>query len=241
MIREPGQSVPRPGKKIAAGRLSLDNEAVNRRFFPRGPAMSADGSVTRWVTALKDGDPAAAQPLWERYHRQLIALARRKLQSSRRRGADEDDVVQSAFHSFFQGVSQGRFPDLRDRDNLWRLLVVITARKVLDQLAHEHSKRRGGGTLQGESRISPGGAECDDAAIDQVVGAEPTPEFAAQVAEEYQRLLDLLADDTLCRVAVWKMEGLTTDEIAERLDCSRRTVARKLETIRIIWSGEPSS
>jgi RNA polymerase sigma factor (sigma-70 family) len=202
--------------------------------------MSSEGSVTRWVTALRGGNAAAAQPLWERYHRRLVALARQKLRSARRRAADEEDVVQSAFHSFFQGVARGRFPRLDDRDNLWRLLVVITARKALDQLAHEHSKRQGGGTLQGESRISPGGPDWDEAAIEQIVGEEPSPEFAAQVAEEYQRLLDLLGDETLCRVAVWKMEGLTNDEVAGRLDCSRRTVARKLETIRIIWSREPA-
>ena len=97
--------------------------------------MSSGGSVTRWVAALKAGDAAAAQPLWERYHRQLVALARRKLDASRRRAADEEDVVQSAFHSFFRGVARGRFPQLNDRDNLWRLLVVITARKAVDQLA----------------------------------------------------------------------------------------------------------
>ena len=201
--------------------------------------MSSEGSVTRWVTALKGGDAAAAQPLWERYHRQLISLARRKLESARRRGADEEDVVQNAFHSFFRGVAAGRFPQLDDRDNLWRLLVVITARKALDQIAHDHRKRRGGGTVQGESGITSGAADWDDSAIEQVVGDEPTPEFAAQVAEQYQRLLDLLGDESLQRVAVWKMEGLTNDEVAERLACSRRTVARKLDTIRIIWSQEP--
>jgi RNA polymerase sigma factor (sigma-70 family) len=200
--------------------------------------MTPEGSVTRWVTALKDGDAAAAQPLWERYHRRLVGLAREKLRSSQRRSADEEDVVQSAFHSFFQGMAQGRFPQLGDRDNLWRLLVVITARKALDQLARERARRRDGGTLPDETRISSGSACTDSAAIEQVVGDEPTPEFAAQVAEEYQRLLELLGDDKLRRVAVWKMEGLTSDEIAEQLDCSRRTVARKLETIRIIWSGE---
>src|SRR5262245_10927728 len=202
--------------------------------------MSSEGSITRWVTALKGGDLAAAQPLWERYYRQLVALARKKLQTARRREADEEDAVQSAFHSFFQGVADGRFPQLRDRDNLWRLLVVITARKALDQLAHERAKRRGGGTLQGESRIFPGAAGWDEAAIEQVVGEEPTPEFAAQVAEQYQRLLDLLGDETLRQVAVWKMEGFTNDEVAARLDCSLRTVARKLDTIRIIWSQEPA-
>src|SRR5947209_15535579 len=140
--------------------------------------MSAEGAVTRWVAALKEGDAAAAQPLWERYHARLVALARQKLRSARRRAADEEDVVQGAFHSFFQGVARGRFSQLNDRDNLWRLLVLITARKALDQLAHEHSKRQGGGTLQGESRMSPGGRGSDEAALAQVVGDEPTPEFA---------------------------------------------------------------
>lgn len=202
-------------------------------------AVPATGSVTRWMATLKAGDLTAAQPLWERYHRQLVALARQKLQTARRRAADEEDIVQNAFHSFFQGVAQGRFPQLNDRDNLWRLLVVITARKALDQLAHEQAKRRGGGTLPKESRMNLGRHEWDDAAIEQVVGEEPTPDFAAQVAEQYQRLLDVLGDASLQQVAVWKMEGLTNDEIATQINCSRRTVARKLETIRLIWSQEP--
>jgi DNA-directed RNA polymerase specialized sigma24 family protein len=137
-------------------------------------------------------------------------------------------------------VAWGRFPQLNDRDNLWRLLVVITARKALDQIAHQHTKRQGGGSVQGESWLSCGETKWDESAIEQVVGQEPTPEFAAQVAEQCQRLLDRLGDEGLCRIAVWKMEGLTNGEVAERLDCSRRTVARKLETIRIIWSLEPA-
>jgi DNA-directed RNA polymerase specialized sigma24 family protein len=135
-------------------------------------------------------------------------------------------------------VARDRFPQLNDRDNLWRLLVVITARKALDQLAHDRSKRRSGGTLHAESRISSRSRLSQDEAIETIVGDEPTPEFAVQVAEECQRLLDLLGDEKLRQVALRKMEGFTNDEIASRLDCSRRTVARKLETIRIIWSGE---
>src|SRR5215831_13608878 len=132
-----------------------------RPHFTTEKAMSSEGSVTRWVTALKGGDPNAAQPLWERYYRQLIDLARQKLQTARRREADEEDVVQNAFHSFFQGVAGGRFPQLNDRDNLWRLLVVITARKALDQLAYEGRKRRGGGRASGEKRMPSGGTESD--------------------------------------------------------------------------------
>jgi RNA polymerase sigma factor (sigma-70 family) len=199
--------------------------------------MSAHGSVSNWIAALKDGDSAAAQPLWERYYRQLVDLARKKLRTTSRQAADEEDVVQNAFHSFFRAVGQGRFPQLDDRDSLWRLLVVITANKALKQLAHNHRQKRGGGTIIGSMGISPFGAD-DEAALVEVVGAEPTPDFAAQVAEEYRRLLDLLGDESLQQVAVLKMEGSGNDEIAEKLGCSRRTVARKLESIRGLWSNE---
>jgi RNA polymerase sigma factor (sigma-70 family) len=202
--------------------------------------MSSPGSVSHWIAALKDGDSAAAQPLWERYYRQLVGLARKKLRSTSRRAADEEDVVQNAFHSFFRAVNQGRFPQLDDRDSLWRLLVVITANKALKQLTYAHRKKRGGGTAPGRMEIYPIGPG-DEAALVQFVGAEPTPDFAAQVADEYRRLLDLLDDETLRQVAVWRMEGFGNDEIADKLACSRRTVARKLESIRILWSTEPAS
>ena len=200
--------------------------------------MSSQGSVSNWIAALKDGDSAAAQPLWERYYRQLVALARKKLRSTGRGASDEEDVVQNAFHSFFRAVDQGRFPQLDDRDSLWRLLVVITANKALKQLAYSHRQKRGGGTVASSMGMYPLGSD-DEAALVQFVGSEPTPDFAAQVAEEYRRLLDLLGDETLQQVAVWKMEGCGTDEMADKLGCSRRTVLRKVEAIRILWSSEP--
>lgn len=199
--------------------------------------MSSPGSVSRWIAALKKGDSTAAEPLWTRYHPRLVALARRRLRSGRRRMADEEDVVQEAFHSFFRGMEQGRFPRLGDRNSLWRLLVVITANKTLKQLAHESRKKRGGGT-PGEAMGIYLLDSDDEAALARFVGAEPTPDFAAEVAEEYRRLLELLDDERLRRVAVWKMEGYDNHEIADRLACSQRTVARMLKAIRKRWSEE---
>jgi RNA polymerase sigma factor (sigma-70 family) len=201
--------------------------------------MSSPDSVSRWIAALKEGDADAAQSIWKRYYRRLVALARKKLRFARRRCADEEDVVQNAFQSFFRAIGEGRYPHLDDRESLWRLLVVITANKALKQLAYEQRQKRGGGTLarqRGMYLIE----QDEESAVARIVGAEPTPEFAAQMAEEYRRLLDLLGDETLRRVAVWKMEGYANDEIAGKLACSRRTVARKLEAIRILWSKEPS-
>src|SRR5262249_56241354 len=98
-------------------------------------------------------------PLWERYYRRLVGLARKRLLSARRRAADEEDIVQNAFHSFFRAAAQGRFPHLDDRASLWRLLGVITANKALRQLEHEHRLKRGGGTPPAPAGRSPAGPE----------------------------------------------------------------------------------
>jgi DNA-directed RNA polymerase specialized sigma24 family protein len=185
--------------------------------------MSSEDSVSQWLAQLKDGDALAAQKLWERYFRRLVGLARLKLQGSPRRTADEEDVALSAFASFCEGAEHGRFPQLADRDNLWRLLVVLTVRKARQLLRGEGRKKRGGG-------VAP-----EDAVLEEVVCREPTPEFAAQVADECRRLLGLLGDADLEQVAVAKMEGYSNDEIARRLGCAPRSVSRRLQVIRTLW------
>jgi DNA-directed RNA polymerase specialized sigma24 family protein len=74
--------------------------------------------------------------------------------------------------------------------------------------------------------------------LDRVAGREPTPAFAAQLAEESGRLLRRLDDAELQAIAVWKMEGETTAQIAARLGCAPSTVERRLRLIRQIWEEE---
>ncbi len=191
--------------------------------------MSSTGSVSQWIVRLKAGDREATRELWEHYFRRLVGLARGKL-TGRQRGADEEDVALSAFASFCDGAEQGRFPQLDDRDDLWRLLMVITARKALRLLRDEGRLKRGGGQVVL--------ADADEGALEQVIGREPAPEFAAQVVEEFQYLLDHLPDENLRSVVVWKMEGFTNEEIAAKLNCAPRTVERKLQVIRELWRPE---
>src|ERR1700676_382215 len=115
--------------------------------------MSMPGSVTHWVGQLKAGERDAAQQLWEAYFRRLVGLARKKLQGAKVRTADEEDVALSAFDSFCRGAEHGRFPQLGDRNDLWRLLVVITGRKAIDLIQKEGRQKRGGGALLGESAL----------------------------------------------------------------------------------------
>jgi DNA-directed RNA polymerase specialized sigma24 family protein len=204
-------------------------------------ATEPGGSVTRWIDLVGSPDRAdqAAQKLWEHYFERLVHLARARLRSSPLRAADEEDVALSAFDSFCRGAAAGRFPDLAGRDDLWRLLITITTRKAIDRRKHEGRQRRGGGKVVGEHALG-GPAGDDDGGLDQIAGREPTPEFAALVADELGRLLDGLDDDALRRVAILRMEGYGNDEIAARLGCGRRTVERKLAVIRSSWlASEP--
>jgi DNA-directed RNA polymerase specialized sigma24 family protein len=188
--------------------------------------MSTPGSVTHWIDGLRAGESVAARKLWEHYFHRLVDLARRRLRDLPRRAADEEDVALSAFDSFCRGAEHGRFPRLNDRDDLWQVLLVLTQRKAADLVQHEGREKRDW------RRAEPADADRSPAA--DLAGREPDPAFAAQVAEECRRLLGAL-DDSLCLLAVRKMEGYTSEEIAGLLNCSLATVERRLRLIRREW------
>src|SRR5262249_43327597 len=152
-----------------------------------GPAVSPDDTVTDWLGPLRDGDPAAGRLLWERYFHPLADVARRRLRGAAGCIADGEDVALSAFDSFCRRAADGRFPDLLDRDGLWRLLMVLTVRKAARQVRDARRRKRGGGAV-----VVSGDAEADGEVglLEQVMSREPSPESAAEAAEEYRRLLD---------------------------------------------------
>ena len=198
--------------------------------------MSPENSVTVWLGQVKAGDPQAAQRIWQRYVDRLVRLASAKLGRSPKRMADEEDVVISAFTAFCRGVEAGRFPDLNDRDDLWQVLVMLTERKAVDQRRHDLADRRGGGKVRGDSIFqSPDNSLSISPGFQQVAASDPTPEFAALMSEELERLLMLLTDDVQREIAVLKMASHSNEEISQSLGISLRSVERKLNLIRQTW------
>jgi DNA-directed RNA polymerase specialized sigma24 family protein len=180
---------------------------------------------------LTAGDGEVAQNLWERYFRRMVELARSKLRASVKAAADEEDVALSAFHSFCRAAAEKRFPRLANRDDLWQLLVVLTARKAIDQRKYNTRKKRA------HSATRP----LDDAVLETVIGSDPDPAFAALVADEFRVLMDRLDDAQLRQIALRKMEGYTNEEVADELKCTVRTVGRRLALIRDLWEVSPES
>jgi DNA-directed RNA polymerase specialized sigma24 family protein len=194
--------------------------------------MADAGSVTRLLGPLQAGNPEAVQHLWIRYFPRLVGLARLKLRNAPRgAGGDEEDVALSAFKSFYRAAEQGRFPQLTDRDGLWRLLVVITARKAWHLIRDEGRQPHGCGA----AAIEAGGDSGEEQVLERALSREPTPEMAAQMAEEYRGLLKSLGDSELEAIAVARMEGRTVEEIAEQCGYVPRSIKRKLHLIREIW------
>jgi DNA-directed RNA polymerase specialized sigma24 family protein len=200
--------------------------------------MSLNGSISRLLEGLKAGDDAAAQALWERYCDRLVRLARRKLEARFRRVADEEDIALSAFNSLCLGGRRGRFPNLRDRDSLWGLLVFITAQKAAGWVVHEKRQKRGGGKVRGHSALIDKNRGTEEGSFDELIGPAPGPETLRVWAEEYEHLLDRLGDETLRHIAELSVQGHKIDEIAEKLGLARRTIHRKLHLIRKIWLPE---
>lgn len=200
--------------------------------------MSTDGSVTCWIAELEFGQADEAQErLWQRYFRRLVGLANLKLGDTPRAVADEQDVATAALSSFFGGAARGRFPRLRNREDLWPLLAKITAHKALDQQRHLLAEKRGGGRVRGDSAFQgPSDSSADWPA--ELLEEEVRPDFLVAMDEECDRLMALLPDDQLRQIARRRLEGCSNAEIAEELGVIVRTVERRLGVIRDYWAGE---
>ncbi len=201
---------------------------------PGAAPLTNQPSVTQWIAGLKTGDADAAQRLWDRYFQRLVGLACHRLGGIARGGADGEDVAQSVFKSLCLGAERGKFPLLTDRDNLWALLVPMTANKSADLVRRERSLKRGAGRVIDECALAGRGQSSN--ALDDLISQAPTPEFAAQVAEECERRLALL-NDRERQTTVLKLQGFTNQEIADQMVCTVRTVERRLAAIRRIWTS----
>ena len=188
----------------------------------------SDHNVSHWIDQAKLGDSVAAHQLWQHYYDRLIRAARQHLRGQNRGMADEEDIVVSVFESFYRAAENGRFPDLSGRDDLWRLLLTMSARKIVDKRRHDRRQRRGAGA-DVRSIEQPGG---EDEAVIQVIGNEPTPDMVLMMTESFEQLLSHLGVGQLRDLAVGKMEGYSNAELALQFQCSERTIERRLHLIR---------
>lgn len=187
--------------------------------------MPEDGAVTEWIALLRTGDEDAAARLWKLFIQRLRTLLRKQQLGP---SYDEEDVALSSFRVLCRCLSEGRYPDLTSRDQLWRVLATIAVRKSRDYLESETCQKRGG----------PAHLMGNTLTLAKEATKDPGPEFEVLMADECQRLLDLLQSPRLKQVVLWKCEGYTQQEIATKLGLTRWSVSRMLDCIREIWETQ---
>ncbi len=188
-------------------------------------------NVSHWIDQVKRGDSIAANRIWQHYFDRLVRAVRARLYGQNRAVSDEEDIVLSVFDSFYNAAENGRFPDLSDRDDLWRLLLRMSARKVVDKHRHDKRQRRGG-NVNVHSLNQPIGSSSDEEMVIEAIGDEPSPEMVLMMRESVEQFFSHLGVGQLRDLAGAKLEGYSNAELAQRFGCSERTIERRLHLIR---------
>lgn len=179
-----------------------------------------DETSAEIMARYRDGDERAAEELFARYVGRLTLLARSRLSPKLASRTDPEDVVLSAYRSFFVAARDGRFVLARSGD-LWRLLVSITMHKLHRQVRHHTAERRS------VSREQPG-AGVEDVAV---VAREPSPADVVAITDELEVVMNSL-DPLARRVLELRLQEEPLAVIAVDVGRSERTVRRTLATIR---------
>jgi DNA-directed RNA polymerase specialized sigma24 family protein len=195
-----------------------------------------DEDITHWLIRLQGKDIEAVDIIWKNYFVKLANVSENKLRKLPARICDGEDVALSALNTFVQGVKHGRF-DFRDRDDAWRLLATIAARKVATERRRAYAQKRGGGKIQ---TLNPTNHLCAESFQEcyEILDENNMPEFKEQVLAQCSDLLNKLTAEELQVTATMKLEGYSNDEISDALNCSLSTTKRRIQKIREIWDSE---
>jgi RNA polymerase sigma-70 factor, ECF subfamily len=188
--------------------------------------MGPNDSFTDLMNRLRTGeDDAAARAVFQRFTSQLIALARRRFGAAFKHKVDPEDLVQSAYKSFFRCHGEGKLA-VDSWDSMFGLLTVITLRKCADRVAYYRAECR---DTTREASAAPGAD--DQVPWLETLGREPTPLEEAMLNETVEQLLAGL-DEEERPVIELSLLGYTTREISQQLGRAERTVRRLRERAR---------
>ena len=186
-----------------------------------------DRTSKELLEQIRLGDDWAAAELMDHYADRLIALARTRLSSKLARRLDPEDVVQSACRSFFRNAQAGRY-EVRDSDDLWRLLAAITVHKAQRQGKRHSAAKRALSTEESSDWdgimqvISP-----------EAISRDPTPEEATTLLEETQAMMAGLSP-LHRQIVEMSLQGHEVPATAKEIKCSERTVQRAIERARLL-------
>ena len=174
------------------------------------------------VSDYQAGSESAARDLFDKYCERLMKLAKRRIGQRMASRFDPEDVIQSAFRTFFTRVKNDEFT-FEAEDDLFKLLVRLTVRKTLRRIEH-HSAAKRNPNLEAAQRTD------DVEPFSLVASHTVTPDMEVALIDEFQSFIgDLPELDR--KVIELKIQGYSTVEIAEQVGSYERKVRRVLERI----------
>ncbi len=133
------------------------------------------------------------------------------------------------------GHSTARGAQLTNADELWRLLVTISARKLTAERRRQMADKRGGGMVRGKSIFAQRDQLDWNTGMAQIMDENQMPENAEMILKTCEDLLQLLPDAKSRETAILRMEGYNHQEIADRLGCSLIRTKQRVARIKEIW------
>ena len=198
--------------------------------------MSGDFSYP--ISAILRGDSTVTTQFVDEYFPVLIQIAKKSLFGIDLRVVNEEDIVQSAFRRFFNRAQDNQFTEIKTNGELVALLKKITRDRAIDLIRHQRTLKNGRGKVKGESGLIARFGEKGSGEVEDTRGAMALEEA---LNLEFESLLNQLEDSELQRIALLRFEGYGNKEIADELDCSLRSVERRLQLIRRIWEEQSPS
>jgi RNA polymerase sigma-70 factor (ECF subfamily) len=169
------------------------------------------------VARFKAGSESAATDLFERYCEKLMGLARRRIGQRMASRIDPEDVIQSAFRTFFSRVRNDEFT-FEGASDLFKLLVRLTVNKTLRRIAHHRAAKRDPGKEAAQRSTT------DDVFRNLTTG-EPTPDVEVALLDQFEQFLGQFSVFDR-KVLEMKLHGHSTAEIATALGTYERKVRR---------------
>jgi RNA polymerase sigma-70 factor, ECF subfamily len=188
--------------------------------------MAADPSFDDLMTRLRSGEDAAAREVFVKFARRLVGLARQNLDTRLAVKADPEDVVQSAYKSFFVRQQRGDL-EVGSWDGLWGILTIITLRKCADRAAFYRAGKR-----DVKRELAGGATEDTSPATTLALDREPAPHEAVILAETVESLFRLAVTPDERSILELSLQGFSAGEIADKVGRAERTVRRLRERVR---------
>ena len=174
------------------------------------------------IRMFKAGSEAAARELFDRYCERLMKLAKRRIGQRMTSRVDPEDVLQSAFRTFFTRVRNDQFT-FEHEDDLFKLLIRLTVHKTLRQIAFHRAAKR-------NPEVEAGHGSDAYEMLQQLAADGPTPEVEISLIDEFERFLKELPEFDR-KVLELRLAGHSTTEIAEQLGSYDRKIRRVIERI----------